>query len=74
MKRRNVLTWNEFYENNIFCKHISIDNCDIINKKSVCIYQDKKKIFKWMCQECLNQNNKNLKCNDNEQNLTKITK
>ena len=60
MKRTNVKTWKEFYENNIFCKHIIINNGAMMNKKNVCIYQDKKIIFKWICEECQNNEKINI--------------
>ena len=55
MKRRNAIVWKDFYEQNEFCEHITLENGEKMNRIMKSYMKDNEFNLKWICELCDNK-------------------
>ncbi len=52
MRRRNAIVWKDFYKQNQFCEHITLENGEgLLRFIEPCQINDKTS-FRWICEIC----------------------
>ena len=52
MRRRNAIVWKDFYKQNQFCEHITLENGEgMLRFIEPCQINDKTS-FRWICEIC----------------------
>tara|TARA_B100000902_G_scaffold140349_1_gene138333 strand:+ start:4507 stop:4743 length:237 start_codon:yes stop_codon:yes gene_type:complete len=50
--RRNAILWKDFYEDNYFCEHITLENGEKMPRNAKLITQNNKPSILWLCDDC----------------------
>lgn len=50
--RRNAILWKDFYEQNTFCEHITIENGEKMPRNPKFITENNKPSMIWLCNDC----------------------
>ena len=64
MKRRNAIVWKDFYEQNEFCEHITLENGEKMNRIMKPYMKNNEFNLKWICELCDNKIITTLKPDD----------
>ena len=64
MKRRNAIVRKDFYEQNEFCEHITLEDGEKMNRIMKPYMKDNQFHLKWICELCENKNITTLKNDD----------
>ena len=77
MKRRNAIIWKDFYNNNNFCQHITLDDGEKVSRYVRFEKNNDKEVILWVCSECNNKDKfcidlSKCKVNDKGKIVTKI--
>ena len=51
-RRRNAIIWKDFYLENDFCDHITLDNGEKEQRFMQLHTENDKPLFTWLCSEC----------------------
>jgi len=51
-RRRNAILWKDFYAQNVFCEHITLDNGEKMPRNVRMITKDNKSSILWTCNDC----------------------
>ena len=52
MRRRNAILWKDFYAQNTFCEHITLDNGEKMPRNVKFITENNKSMMVWLCNDC----------------------
>lgn len=55
--RRNAILWKDFYEDNKFCEHITLEHGEKMPRNSTLIKQNNKSSIMWLCEDCFQEIN-----------------
>jgi len=50
--RRNAIIWKDFYAQNVFCEHITLDNGEKMPRNMRLITKNNKSEIIWLCNDC----------------------
>lgn len=64
MKRRNAIIWKDFFEQNEFCEHITLENGEKMIRIMKPYMKGNQFHLKWICELCDNKNITTLKNDD----------